>query len=171
MVYLLARKYKFCPRCAGRLAQKKIEGRRRSYCPKCNFVFWNNPKPCASVALKKERKILLLKRTQSPFKNCWCLPGGYIEYEETPKASIIRETKEETGLKIKLNRLIGVYRIDNDPRGVSIDIIYSGLIISGKINLTKEHSQYKFFSVNKLPKNIAYKHRQAIHDYLTKKQE
>jgi 8-oxo-dGTP diphosphatase len=44
--------------------------------------------------------IVLTKRSVSPFKGCWCLPGGHIDYGETALAAIIREVAEETGLEL-----------------------------------------------------------------------
>ena len=98
-------------------------------------------------------------------RNYWCLPGGYIDYIEEPEEAVIREAKEETNLKVKINKLIGVYQIDNDPRGINIDIIYFGSIISGELKLNKESSEFRYFAVGGLPKLIAYKHREAIKDW------
>ena len=108
----------------------------------------------------------MLQRANEPFKNYWCLPGGFINYEETPQIAIKRETKEEIGIKLSgIKKLFGVYRIDNDPRGVNIDIIFEQIIKNKKISLSHEHQAYKFFSIDKLPKKIAYKHRGIINDW------
>ena len=159
------KEYKFCPTCAAKLVRKVIDRRSLLACPKCSFVFWNNPKPVVSVILDKEGKILFVKRAKKPLKGYWCLPGGYIDYIEMPEAAAIREAKEETNLNIKIDELVGVYQIDNDPRGINIDIIYAGSIITGKLKLNEESSEFKFFAIDKLPKLIAYKHREAIKDW------
>ncbi|OGG09876.1 hypothetical protein A2154_04540 [Candidatus Gottesmanbacteria bacterium RBG_16_43_7] len=153
--------YKFCPSCANPLHKKLINGKKRLTCNKCGFVFWNNPKPTTSVILNKDGKVLMLKRLYDPFKNYWVLPGGYIEYEENPEIAITREAKEETGLDITIDGVVYTYLIDTDPRGNSIDIVFRGIISAGKIKLL-EHNQFRFFSPDKLPHLIAYKHREAI---------
>lgn len=161
------KQYKFCPSCKAKLQRNSIDGRIRSTCPNCGFVFWNNPKPVVSVLLYNDsEEILMLQRASEPLKDYWCLPGGYINYDETPPEAIKREVREEIGIDdLVPEGLIGVYRIDNDPRGVNIDIIYRSRI-PGKVVLSDEHRNYGFFSVDNLPEEIAYKHRDAINDWL-----
>ncbi|MFH1866874.1 MAG: NUDIX hydrolase [Patescibacteria group bacterium] len=162
---LREKEYNFCPTCTTKLVRKKIDRRKLLSCPKCDFIFWNNPKPVVSAIVNDDIKILLIKRAQKPLKNYWCLPGGYVDYVEEPEEALIREVEEEANLKIKIKKLIGVYQIDNDPRGINLDIIYSTSVKSSKIKLNKESSKFKYFSPNRLPKLIAYKHRQAIKDW------
>lgn len=157
--------YRFCPNCRTPLIKKEINKKQRIVCPRCSFIFWNNPRPCVSVIIAKNKKILLLKRSSNPLKNYWCLPGGVVEYDENPEESAIREIKEETNLEIIIKRLVGVYLIDNDPRGNGIDIIYEGEIKGNNISISKEHSLFDFFSIEDLPALIAYKHREAINDF------
>lgn len=155
---------KYCPNCKTDLQRKVIDGRERLFCPNCNFIYWNNPKPVVSILLHRKGKILMLQRANKPLKGFWCFPGGYINYEETPEEAVERELKEETGIKCNIISLIGVYRIDNDPRGINIDIVYEGKL-EGEIKLSDEHRNYKFFSIDELPPKIAYKHRKAINDF------
>ncbi len=159
------KEYNFCPSCTAKLTRKTVEKIKLLSCTKCSFIFWNNPKPTVSIILKKDGKILLIKRAKKPLKDFWCLPGGYIDYSEKPENALIRETEEETGLNIKIDKLVGVYQIDNDPRGINLDIIYSGSIMGGKLSLNKESSESRYFSIDALPKLIAYKHREAIRDW------
>lgn len=156
----------YCPRCRSKLRWKSIDGAKRRFCDSCEFIYWNNPIPTTSIIVLSQGKVLLLKRAQEPFKNYWVLPGGYIEYNEDPREAVQRELKEETGVSASLGTFLYTYLIDNDPRGNSIDIVFDGVISGGKIRL-KEHTQYKFFELNKLPRMIAYKHRKVIDKYLT----
>lgn len=159
--------YKFCPNCKTKLERELLDGRERFFCPSCDFIFWNNPKPVVSILLYEGEKILMLQRANEPLKGYWCLPGGYINYDETPEEAIKRELKEEVGTDILIEDLIGVYRIDNDLRGINIDVIYAGQV-KGKVILSGEHQRHKLFSRDKLPDKIAYKHREAIKDWLQK---
>lgn len=49
---------------------------------------------------EKDNSILLIKKAEGPYKNLLCLPGGGIEFGETPDETLIREMYEETGLKV-----------------------------------------------------------------------
>ena len=153
--------YKFCPSCATSLQNTLVDGTQRLTCPNCGFIFWDNPKPTTSIILAKESKVLLLKRSQEPFKGYWVLPGGYVEHDEDPQVTIVRETKEETGLHVIIRGIVWVYLIDTDPRGNSIDIVFEGTISGGAMTL-REHARANFFAPNKLPEIIAYRHREAI---------
>lgn len=91
-----------------------------------------------------------------------------MRYNETPQEAVKREVTEETGLDVLITDLVGVYRIDNDPRGIHIDIIYSGTS-SGKITLSSEDQRFAWYEPQSLPPLVAYKHREAITDWLTKR--
>ncbi len=158
------RYYQFCPSCTTRLRRKLLDGQKRLSCPQCSFVFWNNPKPVVSILVTKQGRILLLQRAQRPLKGFWCLPGGFININETPKQAAMREVREEAGGKVTITSLIGIYRINNDPRGIHLDIIYAGLL-KGSITLSDEHVAFRFFPPERLPRKIAYKHREAIRDW------
>ncbi|MFA5076171.1 MAG: NUDIX hydrolase [Patescibacteria group bacterium] len=159
------KQYKFCPTCRAELARREIDRRQLLACPKCDFIFWNNPKPVTSVILAKAGQVLMVKRKQEPLQGYWVLPGGYIDYGETPQAAAIREAKEETNLDVRIKDLVGVYQIDNDPRGHNIDIIYCADIIGGQLAINEESAEFDFFDVESLPELIAYTHRQAIGDW------
>lgn len=69
------------------------------------------PKVGVGVVIAKNGKVLLGKRKKSPGMGTWCFPGGHLEFGETVKEGAIRETKEETRLKI-FNLKIGPYTND-----------------------------------------------------------
>jgi len=52
------------------------------------------------VVIRKEGRVLMGKRLKSHGVGCWCLPGGHIEFGETPEDAARREVREETGLEI-----------------------------------------------------------------------
>ena len=121
----------------------------------------------ATAIILRNGKLLLLHR-QKPGRDYYILPGGGVELDESFEEACIREVKEETGLDIKVNKVVSVYLINTDPRGNSIDIVYTGNITGGKFGLS-EHNQYEFFSLKGLPKLIAYKHREVITNWFKNK--
>jgi len=73
----------------------------------------NSLVPAATVFVEDEqRRVLMIKRTDN---GLWSLPGGAMEIGESIAACGVRETLEETGYRIKIVQLIGVY---SDPRTV-----------------------------------------------------
>ena len=61
----------------------------------------------AFAIILHSRYVLLVKARD---KNNWQLPGGRLEPGETPAQAVIREVKEETGLRASVGRLTGRYR-------------------------------------------------------------
>lgn len=74
-------------------------------------------------------KLLLIKRGDHPCMNCWALPGGFVEMDESAFVAANRELKEETGLEgIYLEQLYTYSQPNRDPRMRVIDIAYIALI-------------------------------------------
>lgn len=115
--------------------------------------------PIASVEaiIQKENSILFMKRNNLPVKNQWWFPGGRIRKGETLKQALIREIKEETGLKIEIIKFVGVYsRIFSNRHDITI--VFLCKTENEKVILNNEHTKFKFFL--KFPKNL--------HPYLIK---
>ena len=54
-------------------------------------------------------RLLLVKASRGFTKGMWNIPGGFVTYAESPEESMHREMEEETGLSIRLSRLLGVF--------------------------------------------------------------
>jgi len=73
------------------------------------------------VICDPERRVLLIRRKNDPFKGAFALPGGFVDLGETVEAGCRREVREETGLDIGDLQLVGVYSDpDRDPRGHTV---------------------------------------------------
>lgn len=60
----------------------------------------NQPLVGVGVVVHRDGKILLGRRRASHGAGCWSLPGGHLEFGETPQACAYREVLEETGLRL-----------------------------------------------------------------------
>jgi ADP-ribose pyrophosphatase YjhB (NUDIX family) len=159
------RNYKFCPVCGNHLKPKFIQEEQtdRLSCDNCNFIFYINPIPAVAVILMNAGQIVLVKRKYHPHKGAWTLPAGFMEYDETTEETAIREAKEETNLVIKIKELFGVYPGFDDPRVHVILIVYWGEIVAGEIIPGDDAEEVRFFSLDDLPKNIAFSaHRKIL---------
>lgn len=170
--------YYFCPRCQTRLKFKLIGQKSVLSCPKCPFIFWNNPKPVVSAIIKKDDQVLLIKRNGPVYANYWALPGGIIDFLEEPIQAVKREVKEETGLIINRCQLLDAYLIvypslktKKRILHTSIDLIYLGEVKKPPAKFiisNDEIEKVEFYSINKLPKKMAFKHREMIIKHILK---
>ena len=122
-------------------------------------------KPSVTVdgVLIRDGKILLIRRKNEPFKDKWALPGGFVEYGERVEEAVIREFEEETGMKARIKKLLGVYSApDRDPRGHTISIVFL-LDAEGEIKAGDDASEAKFFDLDNLPP-LAFDHEKIVED-------
>jgi 8-oxo-dGTP diphosphatase len=69
--------------------------------------------------------LLLVRRRYPPFVGRWALPGGFVELGESCEQAVVRELEEETGVRGRVGRLLGVYSDPRrDPRGPSASAVY-----------------------------------------------
>lgn len=120
------------------------------------------------AVIVKNKLILLMKRRTKPYLGYWALPGGHIEKRETAEQAVVREVKEETGVKIRKPTMFDVYSTPKrDPRG-NISIVYISTSFSGKPKPNREAYALGWFPLNKLPK-LGFDHRQIIKDAIKRK--
>lgn len=93
-----------------------------------------------SMGYNKEQeqlKILLIQRKGNPYRNSWALPGGFVERGESTDLSVIRETREETGVIISDRNIEQLHTFsapNRDPRGWVVTVAYIAFI--GEVNLS-----------------------------------
>ena len=101
------------------------------------------------------------------------MPGGKVEAEETVEEAIVREVKEETGLKVEIIRKIGEYHYNGNNNGINYNYYPTCFLVKpveGKIKRQKgEIDQIKLFNMDEIPKRLAFKHSTMIKDYMQTK--
>jgi len=78
-----------------------------------------NPMLATDVIIRYKGGVVLVRRKNGPYRGKWALPGGFVRYGERVELAAVREAREETGLKIKLRDLLGVY---SDPSATPEDM-------------------------------------------------
>ena len=115
-------------------------------------VFLNFAGACIT---NDEGEILLQKRSAS--EEVWGFPGGALELGESAEEAAIREIREETGLLIKVEALIGVYTkyFDAYPNGdqaQTISFFFQGSIVGGELRIDRQETfDLAFFDPNNAP--------------------
>jgi len=146
----------FCPNCGSPMADRFVFGRTRRACSACGFVFFREPKLAAGALVEQDGKVLLVRRAVAPKLGSWCLPAGYVEYDEGPVAAVLREVREETGLLVRVTGLLAAYHVRSDPRGLGVIIIYRAAPVGGELVPGDDASEAKFFSPDDLPNDLAF---------------
>jgi len=159
--------YKFCPQCTAPLEWGQPDDRQRLVCRNCGFIHYENPTPAAGVLLAENKKILLVKRKYEPAAGTWTLPSGFVEKDESPEKTAVRETLEETGLHVNIIRLfdaVGSCFHSSDP---IILVLYEAIRVSGELTAGDDAEEAQFFDFDNLPENIVFStHRHAIQRFI-----
>lgn len=114
-----------------------------------------------AIITDAEKRVLLCLRQDY---DLWNLPGGGVEHGEAPWDCVVREVKEETGLDVVVERLIGLY-----AKSDSNDLVFSYQcqVISGTIQTGEESKAIQYFHLDELPTNIIQKQVERIKDYFS----
>ncbi len=166
--------YRYCPLCGNKLVVEHIEHRERMVCSdnSCGYIFYQNPIPAAGVIVVEDNRVLLVKRAHPPRIGWWCIPAGFMEWEEHPRSTAVRELKEETGLDIELTAMFDVYHGNDDPRTNAVLVLYLGNVVGGKLKAADDALEVRYFPLDDLPDKIAFEaHRQALNDYVERHSE
>ena len=102
----------------------EVEGRSRWQCPSCGYIQYENPVPGVGVLIEHAGKLVLVQRDRPPREGEWALPSGFIEADESVEQAALREALEETGLKLELIELFGVYSFPEGPPRSGLIIFY-----------------------------------------------
>lgn len=128
-------------------------------------------RPSVSAVLPRGGRILLQRRSDN---GLWGVPGGSLEKGESVTEAILREVREETGLRVEVVRLIGVYsdpafQVVRYPDGKVVHYVTSFFecrILGGELSICEETLELAYFDPGNLPPDTVPIHRIRIDDYL-----
>ena len=146
-----------CIRCGRALRRITEEGRRRPRCPRCGWVFYDNPVPAAVAVVTGPRGILLARRARPPYQGTWDLPGGFLEAGERPEEGLRRELREELGVGARIVRFLGASTDRYGPGGVHILALVYVARLSGPPVAQSDVAEVRWFRRDRLPwREIAF---------------
>src|ERR687895_2000427 len=94
------------------------------------------------VVPSEEGQVLLIRRASDPYEGQWALPGGFVEVGEMLEDAAVREAGEETGLKVEIERLVGVYSDpDRDPRGHNVSCAFLARAKEGELSAATDAAE------------------------------
>ncbi len=139
---------------------------QQSQCPVCGR--YRAPSPTVDALIHDpDRGIVLVRRKNPPLG--WALPGGFVDYGESVENAAIREAREETGLNVELERLLGVYSDPaRDPRQHTISTVFVAVARDPEaVTGGDDAAEAVFFPLGALPENIVFDHHKIIDDFIT----
>lgn len=141
----------FCPDCGTRLVPSDdaaafgIEYRPR--CPNCGFVRYRNPIVGVAVVVRDgQGRVLLGRRSKGVYAGLWCIPCGYVEWDEHIRDSARREFAEETGLEVETGTVAAVHSNFHNSSQHTVGIWFEGTVIGGRLEpVDGELSELAYF--------------------------
>jgi 8-oxo-dGTP diphosphatase len=162
--------FRFCPVCGSPLEPRVLKSGEpmRLVCtgPACGFVFYLDPKVAVGTIIRMpDDRIVLVKRAIEPGYGLWVFPGGYVDRGEDVRLAAVREAREEAGIEVRLEALVGIYSY---PGSTPVVIVYGATWTGGELAVDDENSEIRTFAAADLPWNeMAFRStREALRDYL-----
>jgi ADP-ribose pyrophosphatase YjhB (NUDIX family) len=152
---------KFCPRCAAEMTRQEKFGNLRPVCPQCGWIYFADPKVAAAVFVEEGNRVLLVRRANEPFRGLWTLPAGFVNGGEDPAEAAMRECLEETGLRVRVTRVLDVIAGQEHERGADFIIVYYAEALDGELVPADDADAAEWFARDQLPP-LAFKATQKI---------
>jgi 8-oxo-dGTP diphosphatase len=157
---------RFCPLCGAPLAREAVppDHREHAVCTRCRFVFYLNPKLVGATIPEQDGCVLLTRRSIDPGRGLWTFPGGFVDWGETVTDAAVRETFEETGLKVDLTGLLNVYTYPAAP----VIVVYRAVVVGGALATCDENDQLEWVAPDAIPwPTLAFQStREALREWM-----
>jgi 8-oxo-dGTP diphosphatase len=159
--------YRFCPTCGGPLQSRrlKITEPERPVCSACGFVVYLDPKVAVGTIIRAaDDRLVLVRRAIEPGYGLWVFPGGYVDRGEEITAAAIREAREESGLDVRIDRLVNIYSYGGRS---PIIIVYAATALGGDLCADDECLEAGLFHTDQIPwDSLAFRSTtDALRDY------
>ncbi len=124
----------------------------------CDRVIYSDPKVAVAAIIPMDDGIVLLKRAIEPQIGMWSFPSGYVDRGERLERALEREVKEECGLVVSVEWLVGVY---SDEGQVVVLVVYHAEVVDGELMAGDETSDARVFAADEMPE-LAFEHDDRI---------
>jgi 8-oxo-dGTP diphosphatase len=109
-------------------------------------------------------RIMLVKRAEDPFADCWSIPGGFLKVGESLEDAALRVLREKTGMQdVYMEQLYTFGDPGRDPRTRVITVTYFALIPWQNLHQPESDkvTDLTWVSVDRLPR-LAFDHKQIV---------
>jgi 8-oxo-dGTP diphosphatase len=153
--------FNYCLRCGTPVNHEERFGKVRPVCPQCGWIHFVDPKVAAAVLIEQGGRVLLVRRAGDPFRGFWSLPAGFINGGEDPAEAAARECLEETGLHVRVTRVLDIISGKEHPRGADFIIVYEAEVIDGELKPDDDADAVEWFERENLPQ-LAFRATQIV---------
>jgi len=143
----------FCSNCGSDQLHLKVpqgDNLPRYICGNCGTIHYQNPKIVVGCLVVQQNQVMLCRRAIEPRKGLWNLPAGYLENGETVEEGALRETWEEAGAKVVIERLHTVYSL---PHINQVYMHFLCYMQNPEYTAGPESLEVAFFTANTVPWN------------------
>lgn len=145
--------FRFCPVCGSPFEPRvlRVGEPPRLVCTSgaCGFVFYLDPKVAVgTIITRPDGHVVLVRRAIEPGYGKWVFPGGYVDRGEEVTLAAIREAREEAGLDVRIERLVGIYSYAGRT---PIIIVYAATLLGGELAVDEEGLEARWFEPRAIP--------------------
>jgi 8-oxo-dGTP diphosphatase len=152
----------YCLWCGTAMVERELFGRPRKACPDCAYIHFRATPTAVGALVCRGREVLLVRRAMDPKKGLWSFPGGFQDYGETAEETARREVLEETGLSIRLERLLDVALSRANPHKLVNVVVYLARAVAGELAAADDALEARFFLLDDLPPDIGFEGNRDI---------
>ena len=132
-------------------------------CPECGFVTFAHSMPTASALVSDDQgRVLLSKRANDPAAGKWDVPGGFVEEGEHPLDCVRRELREEAGIGLANEQLLGIWMDEYDYKGrnvATLNVYYRARLGEGTPTPADDVAELRWFTLSDVPMGeLAFAH-------------
>lgn len=142
---------RYCIACGAELQRARPPQVLHWRCGGCGRRTFRNPAVGVAVVVLDGPTILLGRRSRGPYGGKWCIPCGYVEWDEDIRDAARREMAEETGLDIELGGVVAVHSNFHDRSKQTVGVWFGGRVVGGTLQPGDDIDELGYFPLAQPP--------------------
>lgn len=148
------------------MARKLTDTRVRWHCSTCAYIHYENPVPGVGLLIELPGKLAMIQRGVAPHEGEWTFPSGFVEIDERIEDAAVREAHEETGLNVRVERLLSVHSFPEGPPLSGIIVFYVARPVGTTIPIAGDDARdVRFFAIDEIGELPFRTHNEALAVY------